>query len=173
MVDQNGSPMLQLSYIGDTVLISARSIISSAGTELDPRDQILLYNYLFFGGKGELSGEWVGLESFPNSISKVVTLKRYTEDKLASQFAGRGEYLKEKLLEMNAVDVPECHADFCLAVPVLPKVPVQVHFWDADEEDGFPASVKLLFDRNALEFLDIESLIFAAERMTEKACGQG
>jgi len=73
---------------------------------------------------------------------------------------------------MNASEVPECHADFCLVVPVLPKVPIQVHFWDADHEDGFPAGVKVLFDRNALQFLDIESLIFAAERMTEKACGQ-
>lgn len=172
MVKQDGSSMLELSYLGDTVLISSDNILTSAGTELDPRDQILLYNYLFFGGRGELSGEWVGLESFPNSISKVVTLKRYTQDKLASKFANMGEVFKEKLNEMNAVDVPECHADFCLSVPVLPKVPLQVYFWDADEEDGFPASVKILFDKNALEFLDIESLIFAAERMTEKACGQ-
>ena len=172
VVEENGKQMLRLLYLGDTVLISSENVVSSRGGELDPRDQILLYNYLFFGGRGELSGDWVGLESFPNSISKVVTLKRYTEDKLAREFQGRGRELERVLSQMGAQKVKECHADFCVVVPVLPMVPVQVHFWDADEDDGFPASVKVLFDSNALEFLDIESLIFAAERMTEKACGQ-
>jgi len=102
----------------------------------------------------------------------VVTLKRYTEDKLAGEFEKRGDELKKRLIAMNAEETGQCHADFCLVVPVLPKIPIQVHFWDAEEEDGFPASVKVLFDRNALEFLDIESLIFASERMAEKACGQ-
>ncbi len=172
VVEENGRQMLRLLYLGETVFISSESVVSSAGGELDPRDQILLYNYLFFGGAGRLAGDWVGLESFPNSISKVVTLKRYTEDRLAREFQGRGRELERVLVRMGARKVDECHADFCAVVPVLPRVPVQVHFWDADEDDGFPAGVKVLFDRNALEFLDIESLIFAAERMTEKACGQ-
>ncbi len=170
MITDNDIEMLRLSYLGDVVLISSDRITSSAGGELDPRDQILLYNYLFFGGAGDLSSEWVGLESFPNSISKVVTLRRYTEEKLAAEFTGRVERLKEVLEKLRATDVLECHADLCMVVPVLPRVPIQVHFWDADDDDGFPASVKVLFDSNALEFLDIESLIFAAERMTEKAC---
>ncbi len=170
IVTENNMEMLRLSYLGDTVFISSERIISSAGNELDPRDQILLYNYLFFGGAGDLSNEWVGLESFPNSISKVVTLRRYTEEKLAAEFTGRIDRFKEVLERLCATDVMECHADMCMVVPVLPRVPIQVHFWDADDDDGFPASVKMLFDSNALEFLDIESLIFAAERITEKAC---
>ena len=172
MVKEQGSTMLELSYLGEQILISEKAIITASGTEPDPRDQILLYNYLFFGGKGDLSEKWVGLESFPNSISKVVTLKRYTEDKLAREFEGKRHDLERQLLAMKAQKAPECHADLCMVVPVLPKVPVLVNFWDADEEDGFAASVKVLFDENALKFLDIESLIFAAERLAEKACGQ-
>jgi hypothetical protein len=172
MVNQDGSSMLRLQYLGDTILISDERAASSSGAELDPRDQILLYNYLFSGGAGTLSGEWVGLESFPNSISKVVTLKRYTEDKLAVEFENRGDELRDALFAIKAREIESCHADMCLVVPVLPMVPIQVHFWDSDDEDGFPASVKVLFDSSALEFLDIESLIFATERMTEKVCGQ-
>ncbi len=172
MVHEQGDAMLKLLYLGETVLISSRNMITESGEEPDPRDQILLYNYLFFGGSGELSGKWAGLESFPNSISKVVTLKRYTEDKLARQFEDRTDELRRELEAMNAVPALECHADLCMVVPVLPKVPILVNFWDSDREDGFAASVKVLFDENALEFLDIESLIFASERMAEKACGQ-
>ncbi len=172
VVEDGGHRRLRLPYLGRHVLISAEGAFSDDGRELDPRDQILLYNYLFFrGGKG-LSGRWAGLESFPNSISKVVTLKRYTEEKIASAFEGRARDLEEQLMALGARPVSPCHADLCYEVSVLPRVPIQLHFWDRDEEDGFPAKVKVLFDENALTILDIESLIFAAERMAEVLTGQ-
>ncbi len=167
VVDTEYGKALRLRYLGRDVYISAEKIYAEDGEELETRDQILLYNYLFFGGKGDLSGEWVGLESFPNSISKVVTLKRYTEEKIARHFAGRPGLFLERCKGLGGLDVPECQADACVTVPVLPKVPIQLHFWDEDKDDGFPAEVKALFDKRALDFLDIESLIFAAERLAE------
>lgn len=159
--------LLKVPYLGTKVLISKDSIVPENGMELDPRDQILLYNYVFFASDAALSGNWVGLEAFPNSISKVVTLRRYTEEKLAEAFDGRLNELKTILSGMSGVKLQECHADLCMQVPILPKVPVQVHFWNSSQEDGFTAQAKVLFDANAMEFLDIESLVFAAERMTE------
>jgi hypothetical protein len=158
---------LELDYLGKKILLAADYVRDMEGAELDPRDQILLYNYLFFKGTGPLSNEWVGLESFPNSISKVVTLKKYTEGKIASEFEGKVDVLRELCLRLGAVEVVPCHADLCMTVPVLPMVPIQIHFWDMDEEDGFPARVKALFDSRAMDFLDLESLVFSAERMAE------
>jgi hypothetical protein len=163
----DGNDALELDYINKKIGISARFVRDLQGTELDPRDQILLYNYLFFGGSSPLSEEWVGLESFPNSISKVVTLRKYTEEKLASEFVGKVEVLKDLCLRLSGVEVIQCHADLCITMPVLPRVPIQIYFWDRDEEDGFPARVKALFDATAMEFLDLESLVFSAERMAE------
>ncbi|MCW5200548.1 DUF3786 domain-containing protein, partial [Desulfobulbus sp. F4] len=40
--------------------------------------------------------------------------------------------------------------------------------WEADTEDGFAAKVKVLFDHHVLDFLDLESLVFAAERMADR-----
>ncbi|MEZ0329579.1 MAG: DUF3786 domain-containing protein [Dissulfuribacterales bacterium] len=159
--------LLKLPYLGKRVLISKDSIVPENGMELDSRDQILLYNYVFFASDAALSGNWVGLEAFPNSISKVVTLRRYTEEKLAEAFDGRVNELKTFLSSMSGVKLQECHADLCMQVPILPKVPVQVHFWNSSQEDGFTAQAKVLFDANAMRFLDIESIVFAAERMTE------
>ncbi len=158
---------MTLYYLGRKIIISPNRINDPTGGELDPRDQILLYNYLFFGGKGELTGLWVGLESFPNSISKVMTLKRYTEDKLAGEFKETPERLKDACLRLGGIVPKECFADLCVTIPVLPKVPIRIHFWDAEPAEGFPAKAKVLFDKRALDFLDIESLIFAAERMAE------
>ncbi len=163
---------LRRRYLGRDVFISPERVFSEDGSELETRDQILLYNYLFFGGKGELSGKWVGLESFPNSISKVVTLKRYTEEKIARHFAGRKEEFLSQCKRLGAKEVKGCQADACVVVLVLPKVPIQLNFWDEDREDNFPAEVKALFDSRALDFLDIESLIFAAERLAETITGE-
>lgn len=172
VVQINGLEALELPYLGDTVRIDARHIETNSGMNVEPRDQILLYNYIFFWGRGSLSGTWVGLESFPNSISKVVTLKKYTEDKLSSHFENSAEGLKESIIKIGGKIKRECHADVCATIFVLPKVPIQINFWNADKEDGFPASVKVLFDSRALDFLDIESLIFASERMAETLCDQ-
>ena len=162
-----GAEGLEFTYLGRKVVVTPSGILDESGKELDPRDQILLYNYVFFGGKGPLTGEWVGLESFPNSVSKVVTLRRYTEEKLSDNFEERPKDLISVGKKIGGEEIEPCHADVCLKVPVLPKVPIQIHFWDGDKEDGFPAKVKVLFDKRALDFLDIESLIFAAERMAE------
>ncbi|MGC9022971.1 MAG: DUF3786 domain-containing protein, partial [Dissulfurimicrobium sp.] len=167
VIQTDTDPILQLDYLGGEVTISAQGIFDKNGKELDPRDHILLYNYVFSGGNGMLSGKWIGLESFPNSISKVVTLRRYTEEKLAAAFEGDIAGLKAAANDLGAEPVLPCHADLCLVIPALPKVPIQIHFWDADREDGFEARVKVLFDSRALDFLDIESLVFISERVTE------
>lgn len=158
---------LKFPYLGREVIISMDGVSDQNGRELDPRDQILLYNYIIFGGNSKLSDEWVGLESFANSISKVVTLRRYTEEKLAAAFEGNISRLETAANAVGAKPAELCHADLCLTIPVLPKIPLQIHFWDADKEDGFDARVKVLFDKTALDFLDIESLVFAAERTAE------
>lgn len=167
IVETEKGEAICFKYLGKDVFISPETIFFKDGTELETRDQILLYNYLFFGGKGELSGEWVGLESFPNSISKVVTLKRYTEEKLARHFAGRTQDFVAGCVAVGGRQVEECQADACMEIPVLPKVVIRLNFWDEDQDDGFEAEVKALFDKRALDFLDIESLIFAAERLAE------
>lgn len=168
LVYYKGMPALHLSYLGSKITLSSDVIADESGKELDPRDQILLYNYLFFAGKGALSGTWVGLESLPNSISKVTTLRRYAEGRIASFFAGKKEQLESACLSINAMPFPDCHADLCMIVPVLPKVPMLLFFWDEDKDEGFESRVKMAFDAKIMVFLDLESIVFAAEKMAEK-----
>ncbi len=159
---------IELPFFNDIVVVSSESLKSKRGIELDPRDQILIYNYCFFGGKGPLSGEWVGLESFPNSVSKVSTLRRYTEDKLAAEFSEAPGSLKKRVKAVGGQFVEPCSADLCFDIRVFPKVVLRFHYWQAEPEEGFDAKVKVLYDRRAIEFLDLESLVFAAERAVEK-----
>ena len=47
-------------------------------------------------------------------------------------------------------------------------VPHYLLFWDEEPADGFAARTKLLFDRHVLDFLDLESLVFSAERLADR-----
>lgn len=161
--------VLRFSFLGRPVELG-RNFVSMGDEELvDPRDQILLYNYVAFGGGRIPDGTWVGMESLPNSISKVRTLATYCELRLAKRFSGRAGKLAELCTMIDGVSGPaDQSADVGMIIPVLPHVPLYLLFWDEEPEDGFEAKVKVLFDHNVMDFLDLESLVFAAERMADR-----
>lgn len=168
---------LRFVCLGREVALSSVEVLLDDQEPADPRDQILLYNYVAFGGgSGDNppnvpDGTWVGMESLPNSIAKIRALSTYCEQRLAERFSGRAERLAEvcRMIGISEnFDAQAQSADVGLIIPVLPHVPLYLLFWDQDPEDGFEARVKLLFDRHVLEFLDLESLVFAAERLADR-----
>ena len=167
--ESSDATSLHFTYLGRPVTLSREQAVMAGGDLVDPRDQILLYNYLAFGGGDPPAGEWVGMESLPNSISKVRTLATYCEERLADRFRGRPAALAELCERIGGHAGPEDQsADVARIIPVLPFVPLHLLFWDEDPEDGFPARVKILFDERVMDFLDLESLVFAAERLADR-----
>ena len=164
---------LILSYLGQSVELNKKAGIFINGIEPeDPRDQILIYNYVHSQGKSTPTLDWVGLESLPNSISKVKTLATYCENRLAELFAKAGN---DKIItackKLNGQQDAEAAATLGIVIPVLPHVPQYLLYWAAEPEDGFDAKVKVLFDRQVMNFLDLESLVFSAERMADRLAG--
>ena len=162
--------ILSFRYLGQDVTLSAAGILFGGKEVEEPRDQILLYNYIFFGGGTASAGTWVGMESLPNSISKVRTLRVYCEERIAHYFCGKMTLLRASAGKIDAVsgDHQESGCSAAFQVPVLPHLPMLLLFWDEDREDGFPPRVKILYDQNVLSVLDIESLVFASERLAER-----
>ena len=70
------------------------------------------------------------------------------ETPIADAFADRILLLKERGLDQGATVETEHagSADIALRFLPFPRVPVILLFWDADEEDGFEAKAKLMFD---------------------------
>ncbi len=161
---------LLFQFLGMDIELSHDGILINGEEVEDPRDQILLYNYVHFGGGKVPQQDWIGMESLPNSISKVRTLRVYCEERIASYFTGKSELLTGAAPEIGAVlqENPEQSCSAAFFISALPRLPLFVLFWDEDEEDGFPAKVKVLFDKNVNDFLDIESLVFVCERMAER-----
>ncbi|WP_417910922.1 DUF3786 domain-containing protein [Candidatus Electronema sp. PJ] len=162
--------LLCFSYLAQPVRLGATNCFINEKQPADPRDEILLYNYVSLGSVGrgrKPDGTWVGMESLPNSLSKVRTLATYCEERLAEHFTGRAGRLVELGMTLGAVPANQS-ADVSLLIPVLPCVSLLLLFWDEVAEDRFTAKVKVLFDQHVLDFLDLESLVFAAERTADR-----
>jgi hypothetical protein len=167
-VYQDQPPALAFAYLGRETVINKDEITINGQPPHDHRDQILLYNYLRSGGGRAPDGEWLGLESLPNTISKVKTLSTYGEEPLARCLsAAKAGNFQRAIRDMGGQMVTESGADLAARIAVLPMVPEYILFWAAEPEENFPARVKILFDHHVLDFLDLESLVFSAERLTD------
>jgi len=169
--DQHKPDILYLHYLGSEVMLGKTEIRMSNDTVVDPRDQILLYNYVHSCGGKKPDGTWIGMESMPNSISKIRTLATYCEERIAKLLSGKPANLLTELgMHLDGYRGPAdlgSTATASLVVPVLPMLPQYLLFWEEDIDVGIEAKAKVLFDHNVLDFLDLESLVFSAERFAE------
>ncbi len=160
---------LVFNFLGREVRLNSSEITINGREPEDPRDQILLYNYVHSEGGAEPEMDWLGMESLPNSISKIRTLAVYSEDRLAQLFADLSlEEIREMAHRLGGKSDDQEGASLALVIPVLPRLPQKIIYWEGCDEDGFPPKVKILFDRRVLDFLDLESLVFSAERMCDR-----
>jgi len=163
------NPTLSFPFLAQEVLLSRQGILLNGRPPDDPRDQILIYNYIHFQGGAEPALDWIGLETLPNSISKVRTLATYCENRLAELFAPLPvTVIRTACHRVGGTAQPTPSATFGCIIPVLPRIPQYLVYWEAEPEEGFAAKVKILFDRQVLNFLDLESLIFSAERLADR-----
>jgi hypothetical protein len=170
--NEHNPDVLSLRYLGQEVMLGKAEIFLSNDAVVDPRDQILLYNYVHSCGGKKPDGTWIGMESLPNSISKIRTLATYCEKKIAKFLSGKPAHVLTDLGgQLDGYDGPPdlgSTATSSLVVPVLPMVPQFLLFWEEDAEVGIEAKAKVLFDHSVLDFLDLESLVFSAERFAER-----
>jgi hypothetical protein len=160
---------IHFTYLGQEVVLDKDGVSLGGKEPEDPRDQILLYNYAHSGGGHQPDNEWIGMESLPNSIAKVRTLATYCEGPLTRLFSGRRfRDLSDGIARAGGQGIEDQTADLALQFQVLPFIPQRVLFWQEEEDEGFEAKVKILYDHKVLDFLDIESLLFSSERLAER-----
>ncbi len=169
---KDGKQALALPYFGSMLTVTREDIADDSGTQTNPWEKILIYNYVI-GGACEPSGSWVGMESLPNSVSKIKSLKSHCEKPLAERYAGRLHELPETLQGFGrTLHLVEEKVDFAAEFQVFPKLAVRVLWWDEDPAEGFRCETKFLFDSKVLQVIDLESLVFASEQITDRLMGR-
>jgi hypothetical protein len=132
------------------------------GRRLDTIGAILVARYMLQAGTAERQGTWLPYRDLKDGAQFASFIRTHLEDKIAQEFSGRTEALKERIAALMARPYDgETSADLALVVYPLPKVPVLCLFWDRDAE--FPASFQFLFDASAPSFLDLECLAAALQ----------
>ncbi len=163
---------LELPYFTDFIIISKDSITKKDGSDLTRWEQVFIYNHMAQGGSKLPTGKWKGLIEFPNTVSKIKSMKEHVEKPLIKRFKAKSNELLTAAERLGGDDMTDeiRSADLALLFRPLPRTPVMLMFWDEDLDDDFDAEVKLLFDESILDHLDIESIMFLSERLRQLLC---
>lgn len=165
---REGVEVLSFLYLNRSCELSRSEILLDGRPAEDPWDNILLYNYVYFAGREERTGEWIPIDRIPGHIPKKPELEKGCEEKISRHFEGRKERLAAACKALGGLPSNEItNADLAVEFHPLPKVPFLLLFWDHVPEEGFPARAKVLFDLSVTNYLDIESLVFLAEKFAE------
>jgi hypothetical protein len=138
----------------------------------DPWTKIIIYDYVHRKGVSPLTGDWITLGHFPHTASHVKAFQSNAEKKIAETFKNDLPGLKRNCTYLGGVEAESrAKSDYFCSVPLLPRVPLYLSFWRADEEFG--AECKLLFDSNAEDHIDIEYLASLLEMFVNELVGEG
>ncbi len=170
--ERNGGEVLTLPFFDSAVFISDNDIEAEGEEPLTRYEKVMIYIHMAQGGIAIPTGLWKGFVEFPNTVSKVKSMKESVEAPLIKTFSGNAALLVERGVACGGRDIGDIvdSADVALAFQPFPKVPVRVVFWDRDEGEGIEAEVKLLFDETITDHLDIESIMFLSERIKDMLC---
>ena len=172
LIEKDHTEMLELPYLNRTIWVTKERVMNTDGSDLGHYETVFILIHLAQGGSAEPTGKWKGLVEFPNTISKMKSMKSNVEEPLKAAFAGNIDGLRKAAEKIGAKDMTGemASADAAFYFQVLPKVPVMLMFWGAEPEDDFEAEVRLLFDETVLDHLDIEAVLFVSEHIRELLC---
>jgi len=169
LIHIDGGPVLALPYFNTVIHIRSGDIQRPDGGQLERWEQVFIFNHLAQGGSQPATGRWKSLQEFPNTVSKIKSMRSHVEAPLRERFAGRRGELAAAALRLGGLDITaeSESADLAIRFQALPRVPVLLLFWDGDPDGGFEAEVKLVFDETIVDHLDIESILFLSETIAK------
>jgi len=118
-----------------------------------------LYDVLCCSAKAPvLAHQWVSISNI-QMVSTSPDTGTFTR-RYAEYFSGKTELLMRVCQQIGGRrPAVTAGADAAWEFDLLPFLPVQFRFWDGDDE--FPAQIKLLWDKNTLDFLHFETTYYA------------
>ncbi|HTY25918.1 MAG TPA: DUF3786 domain-containing protein [Desulfomonilaceae bacterium] len=100
----------------------------------------------------------IAFESIPGMIGGLHGQSRLMNNPLERYFGN--DYVKfgEAAEKLGGVEEKPQLGKHLWSFDVLPKIPLKIVFYEADDE--FPAEIQIMLDRAALQFLEFECLAF-------------
>jgi len=155
-LERQGAEYL-VPVLGRDYLVGPQGVRAADGGGATVSHRIVLAWYLIHGGSGEPAGSFVPYRELPGGADFARTLAQLVDARLAAFFSRKLDQLKAAAARLGGQELEVSSAsDGAWRFTALPKVPLELRFYDADEE--FPAEAKVLYDLTAPNFLDLECL---------------
>ena len=151
-----GSGVVEVPFLDKKFQISKKGVmLPGGGRVLDTLGSVII-QYVLTGSRSEATWRFVTLSQLAGPL---FTEGAYThgalESPLVKRFKGRVPELMKAAESFGGWPGGEAGlGGVSLIFELLPKIPVQLIFYDGDDE--FPARARLLCDLNATEFLEFE-----------------
>ena len=155
---------MKVRCLGAEYVISPDGAISGRG-HINPWIQILLLHYVRTAGSVPLRGEWVSFADLRGGLVKSASFARECEEPLRQIIEKDMNVFQRAMQFFGAQELQGEGADRSWVLFPLPRVPFRILYWKGDDEFG--SAVKVLFDRTADTYLDVESLVFLGEGLVE------
>jgi hypothetical protein len=156
--------VLGITFLHERYMITRERIVDASGKEPRPWISILIYNHLCMPDPPAPAGEWITFSSIPASHAKDKAWAGHVEDLIAKHFSEKTDALKTACEKLGGVTATvQGNHDAAYEFRFFPHYPVLLLFYDAIPEENFPAQCRLLLDRSAPRYLDIESIVVLGE----------
>ena len=126
--------------------------------------QILLIRYLISEDGGRQDGKEVSEKDFPGGLTFFQGPHALQVDPIARSYGKRPDAFERRSLELGAVPSP--HGDKAMRFYPFPQIPVTYVLWL--EDDDFPASVTVLFDRSITRWFELDMIFSLVWVLTER-----
>ncbi len=156
---------LLLPYFDSIFRVSKRGIVGPDFREAPLSVKLVLSKYLLMYPENVSAGlDWTPFREFPGSAPFTGYFRVHVEMILARMFTDRRIELMTSCAALGGfTPSDDMNYDASAIFQALPNMDLLLLFNDADET--FPAKCLVLFEQNAHEFLDAESLSMVAWRM--------
>ena len=125
--------------------------------------RLLILIYIKQSGKAPLQEKWINFRDLRGGSIKAEAFHGECELEIAGLLETDPIALIDKLTSLGAEKADGFSADHSFILQALPRIPLLILLWEADDEFG--ADCKVLLDPSAVDYLDIESLCYLGEEL--------
>jgi len=165
-----GPKSLSLDFVGQRIRVGLDQVILSGpeGAEVGLTDQVLILHYLVKADGRPITGEWIAYREIPGAQAYHPVFHKRAMAPLIAGFGKRPELLLELSGDLPAK--PGQGADAAVIIQALPRVPLMLQVWSADED--FEAEAGVLLDKSVPGYLSAEDVAWLAGRVVYPLVGR-
>ncbi len=137
---------------------------------ISPFTQALILYYFTTADGAPLAGKWIAFSELPGGRFYNQAFQGYTGGELARHFKSDAQAFLAQAEKAGGIGLPQAPGDAAFLFQALPRMPLQVVFWQGDED--FPSSYQVLFDASAANYLPTDGCAILGSTLTGRIIGK-